>query len=72
MADERTEAVTEALAKVRAACDEIEAAWDKVTGRAISDEAWERIEGARNRLETAERRLRTLLETRPGSGVPPE
>jgi hypothetical protein len=35
----------------------------------MSDERWERIEAARNRLESSERRLRTLLETRPGSAV---
>jgi hypothetical protein len=68
MADERTEAVTEAIAKVRLACDDIEEAWGKGP-REMSDERWERIEAARNRLESSERRLRTLLETRPGSAV---
>jgi hypothetical protein len=67
MADRRTEAVTEAIANVRLACDDIEEAWAK--GRDISDERWERIEAARNRLESSERRLRTLLETRPDSAA---
>jgi uncharacterized protein (UPF0305 family) len=69
MADERTEAVTEAIAKLRQACDDIEEAWGKRKGQEMSDERWERIEAARNRLESSERRLRTLLETRPGSAV---
>jgi hypothetical protein len=69
MGDERTEAVTEAIAKVRLACDDIEEAWGTGKGRAMSDERWERVEAARNRLESSERRLRTLLETRPGSAV---
>jgi hypothetical protein len=69
MADQRTEAVTEAIANVRMACDDIEEAWGKGKGREMSDERWERIEAARNRLESSERRLRTLLETRPGSAV---
>ena len=46
MADQRTEAVTEAIAKVRLACDDIEEAWGKGKGRAMSDERWERIEAA--------------------------
>ena len=69
MADERTEAVTEAIAKVRLACDDIEEAWGKGNGREMNDERWERLEAARNRLESSERRLRTLLETRPGAAV---
>jgi hypothetical protein len=69
MAEERTTAVTEAIAKVREACDDIEAAWGKVKRGKVSDQGWEDIETARNRLESAERRLRTLLETRPGTAV---
>ena len=69
MADERTVAVNESIGKVREACDEIEAAWGKLKTRGVSDDGWERIETARNRLESAERRLRTLLETRPGSAA---
>ncbi len=69
MADERSEAVKEAIAKVRQACDDIEEAWGTAKKPSISDERWERIESARNRLETAERRVRALLETRPGSAI---
>jgi len=69
MSDERIAAVEDALAKVRQACDDIETAWGKAKAGKVSDQAWDDIEAARNRLESAERRGRTLLETRPGTAV---